>query len=72
MGVWSAIRGLWARHDDRLAEHELEKESAEAELPDVVEQSASAQAGGVVPNLAAQEGEAAAQAKDDRPSLELE
>jgi len=68
MGVWSAIRGLWTRHDERAAEHELEKESADVELPGTVEQPASAQAGGVMPNPAAQAGEAEA----DRPSVELD
>jgi hypothetical protein len=70
MGVWSAIRGMWSRHDERAAKHELDKESAEFELPGIVEQPASARAGGVIPNPAAQPGEA--EAEDDRPSVEFE
>jgi hypothetical protein len=59
---------MWARHDERAAEHELEKESADVELPGIAEQPASARAGGVLPSPAGQAGEAEA----ERPSVELD
>jgi len=43
MGFWSRIRGVWSRHDERLAESELMKESTGVDLHDAVEKAAIAE-----------------------------
>lgn len=43
MGVWSAIRGMWARHDERLAEHGLDREALGVDAPHSADESAFVQ-----------------------------
>jgi len=43
VGLWSSIRSVWTRHDDRLAENELERESVGVEQPSIIEPSAFVQ-----------------------------
>ncbi len=43
MRIWSAIRGMWARHDERLAEHELDREALGVGAPRIADESAFVQ-----------------------------
>jgi hypothetical protein len=40
MSVWSSMRRLWARHDEHLAENEVERESTGVELQGIGEKAA--------------------------------
>jgi hypothetical protein len=43
MRVWSAIRGIWARHDAQLAAHELDREALGVDAPRIADESAFVQ-----------------------------
>ena len=60
MGLWTSIRRMWARHDERLAEEGLERESLGVHPLGVADVSAFVQeAANLTPNeLGAVEGEA--------------